>query len=206
MNNGSKNHLVENNFTDVIILGKKFFQHKCNHCEHQFFKLEFRAQHHLKTCQTFQNHQKKNEKKKKIVVSKSNQIFITSMIRFFGHVYVVQFHRANAMAAYMTNFSFNHFESSYVIEFFKLLHFDYKFFNQSLIAERLLNETYETMKLQMMQRLNVCNYLNFFIDETINIRKKRIINLCCHLPSDGEFHIKITAEFADKIDAAVQIE
>ena len=110
------------------------------------------------------------------------------------------------MTEYMTNISFNHFENSYVIESFKLLHFNYKFFNRSLIAEKLLNEIYETMKLQIMQRLNVCNYRNFFTDETINIRKKRIINLCCHLFSDEKFHIKIIVEFADKIDVAIQIE
>ena len=110
------------------------------------------------------------------------------------------------MTAYMTNISFNHFENPYVIESFKLLHFDYKSLNRNLIAEKLLNETYKAMKLQMMQRLNVCNYLNFFTDEMTNIRKKRIINLCCHLSSDEKFHIKITAELADKIDIAVQIE
>ena len=81
------------------------------------------------------------------------------------------------MIVYMTNIFFNHFKNLYVIEFFKLMQSNYKFFSKTLIAEKLLNETYKTVKNQMMQRLNVFNHLNFFIDKTINIRKKRIINL-----------------------------
>ena len=108
------------------------------------------------------------------------------------------------MAVYMTNISFNHFESLYVIETFRLMHFDYKSFNRDLIAKILLSKTYKATKNQIMQRLNVCNHLNFFTDKTINIRKKRVINLCCHLPLGGRFHIKIGAEISEKINAAVQ--
>lgn len=54
------------------------------------------------------------------------------------------------MAVYMTNIPFNHFENSYVIEFFRLLHLGYKLVNQKVIAERLLDEAHETIKIQMM--------------------------------------------------------
>lgn len=202
-----KNQLIDDNFIDVIVEGKKFSQHKCNHCDRQTSKLAFKAQHHLKTCQSFINHQKEIKKeKKKIAEIKSKQKFITSMIRFISPVQIAQLHRANVMAVYMTNIPFNYFENSYVIEFFRLLHAGYKSFNRNLLAERLLNETYKAIKLQVMQRLNVCNHLNFFIDETINIRKERIINLCCHVFSDKGFHLKAVAELIEKINAATQTE
>ncbi len=56
--------------------------------------------------------------------------------------------------------------------------------------------------------LNNCNHLSFFIDETINIRKERVINLCCHVSSfnENDFHLKATVEVAEKMNAVVQVE
>lgn len=91
------------------------------------------------------------------------------MIWFFGQTQLVQIYRTNVMIVYITNISFNHYENFYVIELFKLLHFAYKFFNRKVIAEKLFDEAYETIKFQIMNCLNICNHFNFFIDETINI-------------------------------------
>ena len=207
-----KNHFVDDNFTDILVPGKKCLQNKCNHCEHQTTKSTFRAQQHLNQCRVFLDHQNEMKKKKgKNVVFKSIQISITSMIRPFSQSQVDQIHRANAMIVYMTNILFNHYENSYVIESYRLLHSGYKFFYRKLIAERLLDETYETIKFQVMKRLNACNHLNFFIDETANIRKERVINFCCHVPSSnfslgGRFHLKAIAEVSEKMDAATQAD
>jgi hypothetical protein len=59
-----------------------------------------------------------------------------------------------------------------------------------------------------MQMLNNCNHLSFFIDEMINIRKERVINLCCHVSSfnDEDFHLKTIIEVAKKMSAVVQAE
>ena len=103
----------------------------------------------------------------------------------------------------MTNIFFNHFENSYIIDFFKLLHSEYKFFNRFFIVEKLLNETYKSIKFNVMKRLNICNYFNFFINKIINIRKKRIVNLCCYILSNNEFHIKIIFNFVEKITAVI---
>lgn len=55
-----------------------------------------------------------------------------------------------------------------------------------------------------MQRFNVCNYLNFFINETINVQKERIINLYCYVSSDDNFYIKTTVGLVEKTNIATQ--
>ncbi len=59
--------------------------------------------------------------------------------------------------------------------------------------------------------LNSCNYLSFFTDETINIRKKRVINMCCHVSSsttsnEKDFHLKTMIKVTEKMSAVIQIE
>ena len=83
------NHLIDDNFTDIIVLKKKYFQHKCNHCGLQSFKLSSKTQHHLKTCQPFLNHKKNEHKKNLINANKSKQMLITSMICFFGDAQIL---------------------------------------------------------------------------------------------------------------------
>ena len=205
-----RNQLMKDQFSDIITLEMKCFQHKCNHCDHQSSKLAFREQTHLNQCQSYQKHQEEMKKKNPtIVAKKSNQIFIIFMIRFFSQTQLIQIHRANAMTVYMTNILFNHYEDFYVIESFNVLHSTYKFFSRKAITEKLLDEAYEAIKLQIMKRLNICNHFNFFTDETVNIRKKRVINFCCHVLSsnsffEGEFQLKTITEFSENMNVAVQ--
>lgn len=63
----------------------------------------------------------------------------------------------------------------------------------------------------MNEVLNVFNHLSFFIDETINIRKKRTINLCCHVPpsvtlKEDSFQLKVVANVAESMTAVVQVK
>lgn len=153
---------------------------------------------------------KNTNEKKPIMIFKSNQLFIILIFRFFSQIQIDQIHRTNAITVYMTNISFNHYENSYVIKSYKLLHLKYKFFNKKFIVEKLLNEAYEIIKFQIMKCLNICNHLNFFTNETTNIRKKRVINFCCYVFSSNfsfekKFHLKIVVEIFDKMNAVTQI-
>lgn len=52
-------------------------------------------------------------------------------------------------------------------------------------------------------------YLNFFSDESANIKKERVINLCVYAPKTttctGEgFHLKVEAGVAETMDARTQ--
>ena len=211
-NGRPKNQLVEENFVEIIAMGKKCPQHRCKHCGHQSTKLTSRAQLHLNQCQPYLKHQEEMKKDSNMIVAhRPNQIPITAMIRPLSQAQLDQMHRTNAMAVYMTNIPFNHYENSYVIESYKSLHPSYKPPSRKAIAEKLLDKTYERIKLQIMQRLNICNHLNFFTDETANIRRERVINLCCHVPSSdssfgGGFQLKTTAGLAEKMNAVTQAE
>lgn len=203
-----RNQMMEDNFTDIIDIERKISQHRCNHCEHQSVKVSFKTQQHLNQCTKFQLHQEETKKKKK---KKLTQLLIDSMIRFFLQTHLNRIYSANVMIVYMTNISFNHYENCWVVESYKSLHSSYKFSHRKLLAGKLLDETYKSVKVQVMKRLNACNNLNFFTDETANIRKKRVINFCCHVSSSDifrgeEFHFKAMTDLIEKMNAATQTD
>lgn len=200
------NNLINDNFS-VIISDGKCSQHRCIHCERQSVKNVSRILQHLNQCVIY-----KNALTAKFEDSNSSkQLSITNMIRFFNQTQIIPAHRAAAMSVYMTNFSFNHFESPYVITHHQALNSGYKPFHSELVTDRLLNEVYEEIKSKVNGILNVSQHLSFFIDETINIRKKQTINLCCHvLPSitlkGNDFQLKVVVNVAENMIAIVQIE
>jgi hypothetical protein len=182
----------------------KLSQHKCKHCEHQSSKSAARDQQHLKICDAFKREQARKKKMK--FNQNSVQLLITSLFRSLSQAQIAHAHRATAMSVYMTNLSFNHFENAYVIAHHQALSSSYKPSNRKLIAGKLLNETYETVKIKVDQVLKNCNYLSFFTDETINIQKERVINLCYHVLNEESFHLKAMIEIAEKMSAVVQAE
>ncbi len=150
---------------------------------------------------------KKNKQEKKDEIqSKFNAATHYIFFRSLSQAQIAYAHRAIAMFVYMTNLSFNYFENAYVIAHHQTLFSNYKFSNHKLITEKLLNEIYETVKIKINQMLKNCNYLSFFIDEIINIRKKRVINLCCHVLNERSFYLKTMIEIAEKMNAVVQVE
>lgn len=207
-----KNALVDENFVDVIIEGMKYPQHRCTHCGYQSAKVATRGQQHLQTCNAFQEVQERRQQETSSRSSKSLiQLPITPLIRPLNQAQVAHAHRAAAMSVFMTNLPFNHFENPYVIAHHQALHPGYKPPHHKLVGGKLLDDAYETVKLKVNQQLDACSYLNFFTDETANIKKERVINLCCHVPSSatsrgGGFHLKAMAGIAETMTAAVQAE
>jgi hypothetical protein len=202
-----KSSLIEDNFKPVIAIGLKHGQHQCIHCDHQSTRNAVRGERHLDQCVPYQKELAKR-------VTSSNrmmQLPITTLIRPLNQAQVALTHRTAAMSIYMTNLPFNHFENPYVIAHHQALNPNYKPPHHKLVAERLLNEIYEMVKSKMYKKLNACNYLNVFTDETTNIRKKRVINLCCHVPpstssNEGGFQLKASVKVTEKMTAIVQAE
>jgi hypothetical protein len=189
-----KNYLINENFVDVVIESKKLSQHKCNHCNHQSSKNAARDQQHLKICDAFKRDQA--QKKEMKTDQKSVQLLITSLFRSLISAQIAHAYRAIAMSVYMTNLSFNHFENVYVIAHHQALSSSYKSSYRKLLTDKLLNEIYDIVKFKVNQMSKSCNYLNFYIDETINIRKERVMNLCCHVFNERDFHLKASIEIA----------
>ena len=190
-------------------MGLKKPQHQCIHCGHQTTKNAVRGLSHLDQCDAYK--QKITKKEDASFSSRSIQLPITTMIRPLSQSQIAHAHREAAMSVYMTNLPFNHFENPYVIAAFQALSPGYKPPHARLMAGRLLDEAYETVKFKINQELNACNHLSFFTDETANIRKERVINLCCHVPtsvtsSGGGFQLKADVGVAEKMTAVVQAE
>ena len=204
-----KNHLVDENFKDIITEGLKNPQHQCIHCGHQSTRNAARGQQHLNQCDAYQK--EKARKQKSILSNASIQLPITTLIRPLNQAQIASAHRAAAMSVYMTNLPFNHFENPYVIAHHQALNPGYKPPHSGLVAGKLLDEIYGIVKSKVIKELNASNYLNFFTDETANIRKERVINLCCHVPpsatsNGGGFQLKADADVAEKMSAVVQAQ
>jgi hypothetical protein len=195
---------MNENFIDVVIENMKLSQHKCKHCEHQSSKSAARDQQHLTICDAFKRDQAKKQKMK--FNQNSVQLLITSLFRSLFQAQIAHAHRATAMSVYMTNLSFNHFENVYVVAHHQALSSDYKSSNRKFITDKLLNEINDTVKIKINEVLKSCNYLSFFTDETVNIRKERVINLCCHVLNERNFHLKAMIQVAEKMNAVVQVE
>lgn len=138
------------------------------------------------------------------------QLSVIFFVYLFSQIIIAAVHRAAAMSVDMTNLSFNHFENEYVITTYQALHSGYKSSHHKFIAGRLLNKTYEKIKFKINAHLNACNHFSFFIDETVNIRREKMINLCCQVFSekqrggDEDFHIKTDVKIVEIMNAEMQ--
>jgi len=95
---------------------------------------------------------------------------------------------------YMSNLSFNHYENLYIQTHEHVFYTNYTSSLNTTMTEVLLNEIYQTVKSKINSML-IKHYLNFFNDESINIQKKRVINLYIHVSKtatseEEEFYLK----------------
>lgn len=199
---------VHQNFKDVLDARKKGSQHQCLHCGHISAKNAQRGQQHLAQCEQYINAQRiKSESSPPTAVL--TQLPTTVAVRPLSRLQIAQANRSAAMAVYMGNLPINHYENPYVLAHHRALHPGYKPPNRAALAGGLLKESYNEVKRKVDAQLDVCSYLNFFTDETVNNRKECVINLCCHVPSTitssgGEFHIKAETGVARTMTAQVQ--
>lgn len=110
-----------------------------------------------------------------------------------------------AMTIYMLNLSFNHYENFYVWAHEHVFYTQYTSSLHLIMTEVLLNEIYQTMKMKINSML-MSHYLNFFSNESTNIQKKRVINLCVHVSktatsNEEEFHLRIKVNVTEIMNA-----
>lgn len=139
------------------------------------------------------------------------QLFIVFNIRFFSQMQIIETNQTIVMIVYISNFFFNHYKNFYVFVHKQIFQSKYKFSSKRIIVNEYLKKAYENVKTKINVQLNICFYFNFFIDETINIRKKQMINLCFHvfftaIISEKNFHIKTKIEIARTITVRIQIQ
>lgn len=192
---------------DIIIPDYRSQMVKCLHCNSQMAKGATRQQHHLDSkCRPYQAYvardQAVSEPQKKLT-----QVSIAPTVKLPDN-HIALLHRTAAMSVYMTNLPFTHFENPYVSAHEKAFYPQYTPPSHNLLAGPLLDEAYNIVKAEVDNKL-LARDLNFFTDETGNIRKERVINFCCHVPpsatsTGGGFHIKAETGVAETMDAKTQ--
>ena len=194
----SLNQLVVDNFQKIII-SERADTVQCRHCHKIMTHATTRQQTHLDQCDQY--------KKRSITNSKhhSIQIILTANIKSLVIDVARWLHQTVTMTVYMINLSFNHYENSYVQAHEQIFHTNYIFFLHMTMTEVLLNEIYQTVKSKIDSMLTD-QHLNFFNDESINIRKKRVINLCVHVlkiatSEEEEFHLKTKVKVTEIMNA-----
>ena len=138
----------------------------------------------------------------------SIQIILTANIKFLVINVARRLHQTVTMTIYMINLSFSHYENSYIQAHEQVFHTNYISFLHTTMTEVLLNEIYQTVKSKINSMLTD-QHLNFFSDESINIQKKRVINLCMHISKtatseEEEFHLKTEVEVIEIMNAKTQ--
>lgn len=205
-----RNQTIDDNFKDFIDETKREPQHRCIHCNYTASKHVDRGLQHLTKCEEYMKH-KQNKSDDTKPSTDLKQLSIVSSVRPLSQIQILHANRTAAMAVYMTNLPFNHYENDYILLYQQALHPGYKPPNRKAIAGPLLEDAYQNVKKKVHDQLDVCAYLNFFTDETANIRKEKLINLCCHAPQSststgGGFHIKAETGIARIMTAKVQAE
>ncbi|OXV08749.1 hypothetical protein Egran_03491 [Elaphomyces granulatus] len=96
---------------------------------------------------------------------------------------------------------FSTFESVEMKEFIKALNPNYTIPSHQRFAESILDDCYAYTQNQVYQQLNKSQYLNVTVDETTDIRKRRIMNISV-TDSERSFCIALKYLKGEKMNAA----
>ncbi len=160
-----------------------------------------RQQTHLNKCIAYIN-------KSFNLFSSSVQTKLSSQIWSLSSSIIKTLNRTTAMTVYMSNLSFNHYENSYIWAHEHIFYTQYISSLHLIMTEVLLNEIYQMMKTKINSML-ISHYLNFFSNESTNIQKKKVINLCMHIlktatSNEEEFHLRIEVNVTEIMNAKTQ--
>ncbi len=196
-----RNQIVAEAFQQIIVPGRALTTVRCRHCQYVLTMKATRQQAHLNKCTAYINRSFN-------LFSSSVQTKLSSQIRSLPSSTIKTLNRTTAMTVYMLNLSFNHYENSYVRAHEHVFHTQCTSSLHLIMTEVLLNEIYQMMKTKIDSML-MSHYLNFFSDESINIRKKRVINLCMHVSktatsNEEEFHLRIEVDVTEIMNAKTQ--
>ena len=193
------NQLVVDNFQQIIV-SERLATVQCRHCHTVMSHGATRQQIHLDQCDQYRRRSTNSDS--------SIQTILDANIRSLAVDVAKRLHQTATMTVYMFNLSFNHYENSYVRAHEQAFYSQYTPSSHTIMAEVLLNEAYQTMKAKIDSML-MSHYLNFFSDESTNIRKERVINLCVHVSKtatskEEEFHLRVEVDVTETMNAKTQ--
>jgi hypothetical protein len=97
---------------------------------------------------------------------------------------------AAAMWIYTSNLPFGVLDSGHAHEFLKAVNPGYKPPGRKALGGTLLDACYSNMLPTIKKKISSHQNINFYVDESTNIRKERVITMAAESPAGGAFYLK----------------
>ena len=197
-----KNQAVDKAFTSVINPQYRNPRKICKYCHKEMDHNTTNLQKHLDKCKPYRDGKPPDE-------PAGTQQTLSNLIAAMPQTKTDHWKRAG-MAIYMTNLPFNHYENRYVKD--HLLHLSPKYAtpDRKALSGHILNECYGDVRIKVELRLDAARWLNFYTDESNNIRRERVINLLAHASpgcgtDGGCFYINSEINGSKTMSADIQL-
>jgi hypothetical protein len=107
----------------------------------------------------------------------SNQQRLTEMGSLVSKKSTTEINRIFGMAIFAGSRPFSMFESVEMKALFQALNPDYKIPGRTQLSTTILQDCYTQVKLDVEKQISNSQYLNISVDESTDIRKRRIVNI-----------------------------
>ena len=172
----SKNATVEKIFIFIINISFKNPRKRCKYYKKKINFNIIKLQKHLDKCKSYRN----NKSFKKFIGN--SQQFLSNLIIAMSQIKFDNWKRAD-MTVYINNLSFTHYQNPYVKNHLYYIDFKYVPLEIKVLSDHILNECYDIVYIKVFLRLKIARWLNFYTNESNNIRRERMINLLTHASS-----------------------
>lgn len=170
-----RNAIVEESFMKIKNDRFRGARADCKYCQKELDKNTSRLQNHLDVCKSYQKAVKSGQTPGALHAPANwSQQQITTVVRSSPQKRAEHWARV-AKAVYMTNLPFSHYENRYVAAHLHGLDSSFKAPSHGALVGHLLDQCYEEVKDKLDARLRAPRFLNFYTDESNNIRKNRVI-------------------------------
>lgn len=158
---------------------------ECIYCRTKKARNTPRQREHLASCGPYLRAMEERNEVNSITLRQHSRLQIQALTPEATEVLNIK----AAMAVYMGARPFTLYEEYYMDDFITTLNAAYKPLRRDQLSGPYLDKCYAVTKTSIESRLRTKGRLNFVTDESTNIRKERIINLCCNIPLEGAYYI-----------------
>ena len=169
-----KNQTVEKAFYPVINPLYRNPRKVCKYCSKELDHNTTNLQKHLDRCKAYRDSKPPDE-------AHGSQQTLPILVTAMPQTKADHWKRAR-MAIFMNNLPFSHYENQYVKDHLHYINPKYVAPHHTALSDHILNKCYGAIYNKMEKRLQATRWLNFYTDESDNIRKQRVINFLAHVP------------------------
>ena len=163
-----------------------------------------RQQEHLDKCKPYRDGKLSNEP------AGLSQQTLPNLIVIMPQTKTDHWKRAD-ITIYMGNLLFNHYENKYIKDHFYYINPKYTLSDYRALSGYILAKCYDIVSDKVERELDVSRWLNFYMDESNNIKKQRVINFLVYAFSGcdiegGCFYIKSEINGSKTMSAKIQLQ